>query len=152
MWCQMRVQIICAGFLTAFLTGILPARADAEWEAHRQERRKSYDALMQNVPMLEKMHARDVLQLNVEDRLLVLHTPLPTTPGDGYAHVKLPGLGIALVRVQSGSDSEAHRLGCPSNFQFTLNDYSRHRQITTLSVSGEQLSHHLQIGAVAGGL
>ncbi len=115
------------------------ARADAEWEARRQEQRKSYDALMQNVPLLEKSHPRDVLQLNVEDRILTLRTPLPTTPGDGYARVKLPGLEeFALVRVQGGADAATSGPLSPANFQFTLNDYSRRRQISTLSVSGER--------------
>jgi hypothetical protein len=94
---------------------------------------------MDNVPLLEKSRPRDVMQLGVQDRILVLRTPLPNTVGDGYARVKLDGLrDFALVRVQGVADAAGHTPTIPANFQFTLNDYSQPRQITTLSITSEQ--------------
>ena len=116
------------------------ARADQglEWENRRQEQRKSYEALMENVPQLDPTRPGDVMRIRVEDKILVLRTSLPSTQNEGYLRVKLDGThDFALLRVQGGSNDRKVSV-VPSNFQFTLNDYSQPHQISTLSVTAEQ--------------
>lgn len=112
---------------------------DSEWETRRDEQRKSYEALMDNVPLLPQTHAHQVMRLRVEDKVLALRTPLMSTNGDGYARVRLDGMNaFALVRVQGGADTTDGEIVSPLNFQFTLNDYSQPLRITTYSVTSEQ--------------
>ena len=116
------------------------ARAgQSEWDSRRDEQRKSYEALMDNVPLLPQTRPHEIMRLRVEDKVLMLRTPLYSTSGDGYARVKIDGMnGCALVRVQGGADTIDGDLVAPYNFQFTLNDYTQPQRITTFSVTSEQ--------------
>jgi hypothetical protein len=116
------------------------ARAgQSEWDSRRDEQRKSYEALMDNVPLIPQTKPHEIMRLRVEDKVLILRTPLYSTSGDGYARVKIDGLnGCALVRVQGGADTIDGDLVTPFNFQFTLNDYTQPQRITTFSVTSEQ--------------
>jgi hypothetical protein len=125
--------------LSSFLCTAAAWGGEDPWEARREEQKKSYDALMENVPLLSETHTRGVLRLAVEDKMLLLRTPLFSTSGDGYARVKIDGLNsFALVRVQGGADTTDGEVVSPINYQFTLNDYSQPSRITTLSVTSEQ--------------
>jgi hypothetical protein len=128
-------RIIYIIFLLLSIASI--AQADGEWEARRQEQQKTYDNLLHNLP-LEKANLRDILRLNVENRMLILRTSIPSTQGDGYSLANLPKLKKpALVRIQSGTDKQTNPV-IPTNFQFTINDYSVKNRITTLSISEQQ--------------
>jgi hypothetical protein len=126
------VAIVALGFARA-------QAGQSEWDSRRDEQRKSYEALMDNVPLLPQTHPHEIMRLRVEDKVLMLRTPLFSTSGDGYARVKFNGMnGCALVRVQGGADTTDGDLVAPFNFQFTLNDYTQPQRITTYSVTSEQ--------------
>ena len=131
-------QTLATLSVVAFFVGQSRA-GQSEWDSRRDEQRKSYEALMDNVPLLSQTHPHEIMRLRVEDKVLILRTPLSSTSGDGYARVKLNGMsGCALVRVQGGADVTDGDLVAPFNFQFTLNDYTQPQRITTFSVTSEQ--------------
>ncbi len=108
------------------------------WEATREQQRADNEAMLGNIPLLDKTHVQDVFQLRVENRALTVRTPLATTRASGYVRCKLDGMSqFALVRVLGGSDSESGQTVIPANLQFNLTDYSRPGQIAMLTVTAQ---------------
>lgn len=120
------------------MTGSLPlAAADQvnDFEVSRQQQRQSFEGLARSMPLIPARNIREVLRIRLENRSLVLDTPVHGTPNGEFAQVRLEGLpGTKLISVQRSNDSIAQQ---GLSYHLNITDYATPRQITNLVVALE---------------
>ncbi len=139
-WMLMRVNcdpLRSSSFFFSTLPGCAPVPRTISKRTRVQQQAEN-EAMLGNIPLLDKTHVQDVFQLYVENRALTVRTKLATTRASGYVRCKLDGMSqFALVRVLGGSDSESGEAVVPAHLQFNLTDYSKAGQISMLAVTAQ---------------
>jgi hypothetical protein len=97
------------GVFLAVLHGLALADANSEFEQHREEERKSTDAMLAHLPALDERNIGGLLRIAVENKVLVLQTGLANTERDGFMRVKVADLGLAAVVRVTGAAPAATR-------------------------------------------
>lgn len=124
------------GFVFALLALSVPVFADDGLNAWQAQKR-TFEKLVEHMPLLDKHRIEDVLRVRVENNCLVVHTPLPNTVENQYMRVKLDGIGgTALVLVQrKEGEKPASAETEPLNFTLSITDYTVPRRTTSLAIT-----------------
>ena len=146
--CSWRVlSAICLVLLVTLASQPLSPKAAfadpvADFEAMRQSQRRNIEESIANMPPLgaREDHAMgDVFQISMEGLNLQVRTPLDSTLVPGYARARVAQFaGPVMVRIVGGADRKKHAPGelvIPDELLFQTADYSKSRQITSLSLS-----------------
>ena len=121
-----------------------PARADDPAVDMWLQQRVTFDNFIRNMKPLDKHRISEVLELQVEKKYLVLHTPLNNITAEQSMRAtfeEIHGLAIVAIRRDDRSDLSVE----PTTFSLTVMDFPAPRQTTTISVSQSTQPNQLTI-------
>jgi hypothetical protein len=137
-WLTAIRQLTTAGVFLACFAHSASATPESDFEQQRELERKNYDMQISNMPILDVRRAGDVLTMTVENRQIVARTALATTVGEGFMRIKsAEATSASIIRVQGGAAAPGDAAVVPKQLQFSLTDYAKPLQETTLTVNAQ---------------
>lgn len=132
-----RLAVAAFAVIVAGFASLCGADANSEFEQRRDEEHRNSDAMIGSLPSLGERPMGGLLQVSLENKALVVRTPLPNSEGDGYLRCKVTDLGLtALIRV-AGIPATAPSPAKPVVLQFNCTDYRKPLQIITLAITSQ---------------